>query len=142
LVLGQQKVDEKSNEITAIPKLLQQLNIAGSVITMDAMGCQTAVENQIIEQKGDYLLSLKGNQGNLHKDVKLFFESENTCPAVGYESYDVGHGRVETRTVYASSDIEWLKELHPKWIKKSWLYFEYLLMTFKNTKTSIRIFLK
>lgn len=116
LVLGQQKVDEKSNEITAIPKLLQQLNIAGSVITMDAMGCQTAVENQIIEQKGDYLLSLKGNQGNLHKDVKLFFESENTCPAVGYESYDVGHGRVETRTVYASSDIEWLKELHPKWI--------------------------
>jgi predicted transposase YbfD/YdcC len=116
LVLGQQKVDEKSNEITAIPKLLQQLNIAGSVITMDAMGCQTAVENQIIEQKGDYLFSLKGNQGNLHKDVKLFFESENTCPAVGHESYDVGHGRVETRTVYASSDIEWLKELHPKWI--------------------------
>jgi len=115
LVLGQQKVDEKSNEITAIPKLLLQLDIAGAVITMDAMGCQTAVATQIIEQKADYMLSLKGNQGNLHKDVKLFFESENTCPAVGYESYDVGHGRIETRTVRASSDIEWLKEQHPKW---------------------------
>lgn len=61
------------------------------------------------------MLSLKGNQGNLHKDVKLFFESENTCPAVGHESYDVGHGRIETRTVRASSNIEWLKEQHPKW---------------------------
>jgi len=117
LVLGQQKVDEKSNEITAIPKLLLQLDIAGAVITMDAMGCQTAVATQIIEQKADYMLSLKGNQGNLHKDVKLFFESENTCPAVGYESYDVGHGRIETRTVRASSDIEWLKEQHPKWAR-------------------------
>jgi len=115
LVLGQQKVDEKSNEITAIPKLLLQLDIAGAVITMDAMGCQTAVATQIIEQKADYMLSLKGNQGNLHKDVKLVFESENTCPAVGYESYDVGHGRIETRTVRASSDIEWLKKQHPKW---------------------------
>jgi len=115
LVLGQQKVDEKSNEITAIPKLLLQLDIAGSVITMDAMGCQTAVATQIIDQKADYMLSLKGNQGNLHKDVKLVFESENTCPAVGYESYDVGHGRIETRTVRASSDIEWLKEQNPKW---------------------------
>ena len=115
LVLGQQKVDEKSNEITAIPRLLLQLDIAGAVITMDAMGCQTAVATQIIEQKADYMLSLKGNQGNLHKDVKLVFESENTCPAVGYESYDVGHGRIETRTVRASSDIEWLKKQHPKW---------------------------
>jgi len=115
LVLGQQKVDEKSNEITAIPKLLLQLDIAGAVITMDAMGCQTAVATQIIEQNADYMLSLKGNQGNLHKDVKLFFESENTCPAAGHESYGVGHGRIETRTVRTSSDIERLKEQHPKW---------------------------
>jgi len=76
LVLGQQKVDEKSNEITAIPKLLLQLDIAGAVITMDAMGCQTAVAKQIIEQKADYMLSLKGNQGNLHKDVKLFLNQK------------------------------------------------------------------
>lgn len=115
LVLGQQKVDEKSNEITAIPKLLLQLDITGAVVTMDAMGCQTAVVDQIIEQDADYMLSLKGNQGNLHKDVKLFFETESTCPEVGHESYDVGHGRIETRTVRASSDIDWLKEQHPKW---------------------------
>ena len=90
LVLGQQKVDDKSNEITAIPKLLMQLNIAGTVVTMDAMGCQTKVAEQIVNQGADYLLSLKGNQGNLHQDVKLFFESENTRPAVGHESYDGG----------------------------------------------------
>lgn len=63
LVLGQQKVDDKSNEITAIPKLLMQLNIAGTVVTMDAMGCQTKVAEQIVNQGADYLLSLKGNQG-------------------------------------------------------------------------------
>lgn len=105
LVLGQQKVDDKSNEITAIPKLLMQLDITGAVVTMDAMGCQTKVAKQILDQGGDYMLSLKGNQGNLHKDVKLFFEAESTCPAVGHESYDGGHGRIETRTVRASSGI-------------------------------------
>lgn len=116
LVLGQQKVDDKSNEITAIPKLLMQLNIAGAVVTMDAMGCQTKVAEQIVNQGADYLLSLKGNQGNLHQDVKLFFESENTRPAVGHESYDGGHGRIETRTVRASAEIDWLKERHPQWV--------------------------
>ena len=115
LVLGQQKVGSKSNEITAIPKLLTQLNISGSVVTMDAMGCQTKIAAQIIEQQADYLLSLKGNQGHLHQDVKLFFESKTTAPEIGYESYDGEHGRIETRTVYASSDIAWLRELHPKW---------------------------
>jgi predicted transposase YbfD/YdcC len=114
--LGQQKVDDKSNEITAIPKLLMQLNIMGAVVTMDAMGCQTKVAEQIIAQGADYMLSLKGNQGNLHKDVKLFFESENTCPTVGYESYDGGHGRIETRTVRATSAIDWLQDLHPYWV--------------------------
>lgn len=116
LVLGQQKVDDKSNEITAIPKLLMQLNIAGAVVTMDAMGCQTKVAEQIVHQGADYLLSLKGNQGNLHQDVKLFFESEHTRPAVGHESYDGGHGRIETRTVRASAEIDWLKERHPHWV--------------------------
>ncbi len=115
LVLGQQKVDSKSNEITAIPKLLMQLDIAGAVVTIDAMGCQTQIAEQIIEQKADYLLSLKGNQGTLHEDVKLFFESANTCPPVGHESYDGGHGRIETRTVQATSNISWLRKLHPHW---------------------------
>ena len=115
LVLGQQKVDDKSNEMTAIPKLLMQLDIAGAVVTIDAMGCQTQIAEKIIEQKADYLLSLKGNQGNLHEDVKLFFESDNTRPPVGHESYDGGHGRIETRVVRATSDINWLRQLHPHW---------------------------
>lgn len=117
LVLGQQRVDDKSNEITAIPKLLIQLNIAGAVVTMDAMGCQTAIAQQIVDQEADYLLSLKGNQGSLHQEVKLFFESANTCPSVGHTRYDGGHGRIETRIVRATSDIQWLKKNHPHWPK-------------------------
>lgn len=117
LVLGQQRVDDKSNEITAIPKLLMQLNIAGAVVTMDAMGCQTAIAQQIVDQGADYLLSLKGNQGTLHQDVKLFFGSANTCPPIGHTCYDGGHGRIETRSVRATSDIGWLKEDHSHWPK-------------------------
>jgi len=115
LVLAQQKVNDKSNEITAIPKLLNQLNIKGAVITMDAMGTQTKIAEKIIDKEGDYMLALKGNQGTLNSDVRLFFESENTCPQVGDVEYDGGHGRIETRTIKASSDITWLKKLHPKW---------------------------
>ena len=115
LVLGQQKVDDKSNEITAIPKLLNQLDITGAVVTIDAAGCQTKIAKQIIDQSGDYMLSLKGNQGTLHEDVKLFFETKHTCPAIGHENIDGGHGRIEKRTVFASSDIGWLNDLHPQW---------------------------
>ncbi|EIJ34158.1 ISAs1 family transposase [Thiothrix nivea] len=117
LVLGQQRVDDKSNEITAIPKLLMQLNMTGAVVTLDAMGCQTAIARQIIDQQADYLLSLKGNQGTLHQDVKLFFESANTCPPIGHTRYDGGHGRIETRIVRATSNIGWLKKDHPHWTK-------------------------
>lgn len=115
LVLGQQRVDDKSNEITAIPKLLLQLDIAGSVVTLDAMGCQTKIAEKIIDSKADYVLSLKGNQSDLHDDVRCLFESEQTSPPVGFTSIDGDHGRIEQRTVRASSDIEWLKERHPHW---------------------------
>jgi predicted transposase YbfD/YdcC len=117
LVLGQQRVDDKSNEITAIPKLLTQLDITGSVVTLDAMGCQTAIAQQIIDKKADYLFSLKGKQGTLHQDVKLVFESSNTSPAIVHENYDEGHGRFETRSVRVTSDIEWLTKNHPQWSK-------------------------
>jgi len=115
LVLGQQRVDDKSNEITAIPKLLMQLDISGAVVTLDAMGCQTKVANDIIERNADYMLSLKGNQGLLHKDVVSIFESKQSSPAIGFESVDGGHGRIEKRSIRASSDIDWLKERHPAW---------------------------
>ena len=93
--------------------MLMQLNIAGAVVTMDAMGCQTTVAEQIVNQGADYPLSLKGNQGNLHQDVRLFFESENTHPAVRHENVDGGHGRIGTRIVRACAEIYWLKERHP-----------------------------
>jgi hypothetical protein len=74
LVLGQVKVDDKSNEITAIPKLLQLLEIAGCIITIDAMGCLHAIASSILDKGADYILALKGNQENLHKAVKQWFE--------------------------------------------------------------------
>lgn len=111
LVLGQVKVDDKSNEITAIPKLLSRLDIAGAVITIDAMGCQKKIAEQIRQQGGDYVFSLKGNQGNLHDDVKIFFTS-SLSPAVASVSYEGEHGRIETRSIRATADIAWLQEQH------------------------------
>lgn len=102
LVLGQQKVDEKSNEITAIPKLLQALDIQNCIVTIDAMGCQTAIANLIVEGGGDYLLSLKGNQSNLHDDVILLFDDlvDSDFTAYDYDyarTVDKNHGRIEVR---------------------------------------------
>jgi predicted transposase YbfD/YdcC len=118
LVLGQVKVDDKSNEITAIPKLLSRLEIAGAVITIDAMGCQKKIAEQIKRQKGDYVLSLKGNScpeldegGSLHDDVKNFFTS-SLAPVAASVSYDGEHGRIETRSLRATADIAWLQERH------------------------------
>jgi predicted transposase YbfD/YdcC len=111
LVLGQVKVDDKSNEITAIPKLLSRLDIAGAVITIDAMGCQKKIAEQIIQQKGDYVLSLKGNHGLLHDDVTTYFES-SLSPDVTTQTVDGGHGRVETRALRVSDEIDWLEKQH------------------------------
>jgi predicted transposase YbfD/YdcC len=113
LVLGQVKVDDKSNEITAIPKLLSRLDIAGAVITIDAMGCQKKLTEQIKRQGGDYVISLKVNQGNLHDDVKTFFTS-SLSPTVASVSYAGDHGRIETRSIRVTDDIAWLQERH-KW---------------------------
>ena len=109
LVLGQVKVSNKSNEITAIPKLLDMLNLHGVTITMDAMGCQRKIAQQIIDKGGDYLLALKGNQRDLYEEVKLFFSQLNDFKGDTWEAYDKGHGRIERRCCYALDDIEWLK---------------------------------
>lgn len=74
LVLGQTQVDEKSNEITAIPELLKVLDVSGCIVTIDAMGTQKEIAKLIIQQGGDIVLSLKGNQGNLHEDVQQLFD--------------------------------------------------------------------
>ncbi len=106
IVLGQEKTTEKSNEITAIPELLNSLALKGCIVTIDAMGCQKGIAEQIIKKKSDYVLALKGNQGNLHADVKSFFESALESDFKGvdvdfYEESDKGHGRIEHRQVWA-----------------------------------------
>jgi predicted transposase YbfD/YdcC len=106
LVLAQQRVESKSNEITAIPELLNLLDITGAIITLDAMGTQRAIAAQIIEQGGDYILALKGNQGSLHQEVKAFFETAEHSHWVGIEfshsDYtEAGHHRIEHRQVWA-----------------------------------------
>jgi predicted transposase YbfD/YdcC len=105
LLLGQVKTEEKSNEITAIPKLLEMIDIRGHIISIDAMGAQKNIAEQIVKQEGDYVISLKGNQGNLHKNVKEAFEAaqSNQWEGVRHETcqtIEVGHGRTEKRRYY------------------------------------------
>jgi predicted transposase YbfD/YdcC len=115
LVLGQVKVDDKSNEITAIPKLLNMLELSGCIVTIDAMGCQKGIAKLIIDKEADYILALKGNHGNLYEDVKFFFEDalKNGFGEFKYqyhETIDNDHGRIEIRRYWAISDISWLYE--------------------------------
>ena len=106
ITLGQVKTEDKSNEITAIPELLGLLDIAGAIITIDAMGCQTKIVEQIINQKGDYVIGLKGNQGNLLKDVELLFKDKpKGTHFLKEETSDKGHGRIEKRICTATEDI-------------------------------------
>jgi predicted transposase YbfD/YdcC len=122
LVLGQVKVDAKSNEITAIPALLQMLDLHGCIVTIDAMGCQKEIARRIVEQGGEYVLALKANQDSLYEDVVEFFtdarERQFAEVAHGFgEEVDGGHGRVEVRRCWTVDDIAWLRERHPAWEK-------------------------
>ena len=111
LVLGQLAVDGKSNEITAVPPLLAMLALKGTIVTADALNCQRAIAQQVVEQGGDYVLALKGNQGTLHDDVRLFLDDPAT-PLQSATSVDGGHGRIEERRATVSMDIAWLQEHH------------------------------
>ena len=118
LVLGQVKVAEKSNEITAIPKLLDMLAVEGAIITIDAMGCQRAIAQKIIEKKADYVCGLKGNQGSLREDVDLFIAEQQAKDFADTtisraETVDADNGgRIETRTVTVIHDVDWLRLRH------------------------------
>ena len=111
IVLGQIKTDEKSNEITAIPELIKQFELKDTIVSIDAMGCQKAIAKQIIDKKGDYVFSLKGNHSNLHDQIKLFFEDTSNGQAEldTFESTDGDHGRIEIRRYATCSDIDWLQ---------------------------------
>jgi predicted transposase YbfD/YdcC len=112
LVLGQLAVDGKSNEITAVPKLLQLLSLKGAIVTADALNCQRAIASQIVDQGGDYALALKGNQQAMHADVRLFLDDPAFIPDSIHTATDGDHGRIETRTSVVSTDIAWLQERH------------------------------
>jgi len=127
LVLGQQKVDDKSNEITAIPKLLDLLSLAGMIVSIDAMGTQKEIANQIIDKNADYVLALKGNHGKLHDDIRLFLEAEvgktkGSKITTSYEEIDKGHGRIEHRICYVSDHIHWLEQ------RKQWRDLKTVIM--------------
>ena len=117
LVLGQVKVAEKSNEIAAIPKLLNMLAIEGAIVTIDAMGCQREIARTIRDKRADYVLALKGNQGSLRADVELFVTEQKArdfadTTITRDTTVDGDHGRIETRTTTVIHDVEWLQERH------------------------------
>ena len=112
LALGQLAVDAKSNEITAIPKLLRMLSLEGCTVTVDALNCQREIAQQIVGQNGDYVMALKGNQGTLHDDLRRFLDDPKTELSVSESTVDGDHGRIETRTAMLSTDIGWLQEDH------------------------------
>lgn len=119
LVLGQLKVDDKSNEITAIPELLEVLELSGCIVTIDAMGCQKDIARQIVEQGADYVLALKENQGQLYREVTDTFKSGLGSAFEGlqhdfYQTVGKGHGRIETRQCWVVSEPEVLEYLNEK----------------------------
>ena len=116
LVLAQRAVDTKSNEITAIPALLDMLALEGAIVTIDAMGTQKQIAAKIVSKKADYVLALKGNQATLEEGVELLFD--DPVLAAHYSCHEeepqVGHGRIEERAICAA-DAAWLAERHPHW---------------------------
>lgn len=132
LILGQTKTDEKSNEITAIPELLKQLMIQGSIVTIDAMGAQKKITEQIVvENDADYVINLKGNQGTLHEEVKDYYEDleqSGKLRAIDknhtkeskietHSTFEKGHGRIEKRTYFYSTDLDWMIDAKRDWTK-------------------------
>ena len=117
LVLGQVAVAEKSNEIVAIPALLDMMAIEGAVVTIDAMGAQRSIARKIIDKKADYIIALEGNQGTLLEDVKVFAAEQKAngfkdTTTSRHETVDGEHGRIEKRTYTAIHDVAWLQKRH------------------------------
>lgn len=130
LVLGQLKVADKSNEITAVPELLRMLELSGCIVTVDAMGCQKKIAKEIMEADADYVLALKGNQEKVHEEVKSFLDAtleekkrkrpkgavipKEALTLQTFETVEKDHGRIETRRYYQSDHLEWFAD-KAKW---------------------------
>ena len=131
--LGQKTVYEKSNEITAIPKVLEVIEIKGQVVTIDAMGTQTEIVKKIKERRADYVLALKGNQGTLYEDVKLFMMDKKEKDKIKekgnyYRTAEKAHGQIEIREYYQTEEIKWLTT------KKEWKGLKSIGMEEKTIK--------
>src|SRR5579871_1078310 len=112
LALGQLKVDDKSNEITAVPKLLRALELSGCIVTLDAMGCQKEIAREIKEADADYVLALKGNQSQTHAEIKSYLDEaiERKAKELAHvETVEKGHGRLEIRRYWQSSQLAWFE---------------------------------
>ncbi len=112
MVLAQIATDAKSNEITAVPKLLEMLSLKRTIVTVDALNCQREIAQKIVDQGGDYVLALKGNQGTLHDDVIRYFDDADSKITTANPVVEGDHGRIETRTAAVSTDIKWLQDDH------------------------------
>lgn len=110
LVLAQIATEAKSNEITAVPKLLRMLSLKGTIVTADALNCQRTIAQQIVEQKGDYALALKANQETLYDDVALLLSDPETKTETAQPVVEADHGRIETRTATVCSEVQWLQK--------------------------------
>jgi predicted transposase YbfD/YdcC len=125
--LGEKRVNEKSNEITAIPELLNALNIKGHIITIDAMGTQIEIAREIKKKRAEYVLALKGNQGCLHEDVKLFFDDPDMLThCVKTKTVEKARGGIEKREYWQTEHIAWLSQ------RKEWAGLKSIAMT-RNT---------
>jgi len=136
LCWGQEMVSEKSNEITAIPKLLDRINIKDQIVTTDAMGTQKEIAKQIVEKKGDYVLALKGNQHNFYDDVKLYLDDEEFLrKCVKHRTTEKARGGIEVREYWQTDNISWLTQ------KDEWAGLKSIGMTCntitKNGKTTV-----
>lgn len=118
LCLGQSKVDDKTNEIAEIPKLLESLNISGFLVTINTMGCQKKIAQKIVDKNADYLLVVKGNQGSLEKAIGDFYHPSMLqvfAEGDSYASQEKGHGREETRCALVTNELSFLGDLELEW---------------------------
>jgi len=124
ITLAQLAVDSKSNEITAIPELLETLDVHGATVTIDAAGCQRKIAATIVDKGADYVLALKGNQPLLNQEVASYFEDAlgSHEPLSYHQSVDKGHGRLEVRRVWTSTDLDWMSE------RKRWKGLQSIVM--------------
>lgn len=110
LVIGQLAVEEKSNEITATPKLMDMLDLKDCIVTADAMNCQKAIAAKAIERKADYVLAIKGNHPVAHDEIKRYMDAFSARNQAGYETHEKAHGRLEARRYWQSMDIKWFED--------------------------------